>query len=132
MKPVRVLDSSVFIEAQRGSAAARAAVARAVQDGAAVLPSIAVLEFRAGPRVSKRWRAWFEALESALGVVSLDRGAARAGARVARQMARQGRRLGAADGAVVGCGAVRGATVVVTADADFDGLPPPFSVERVR
>ncbi len=131
MKPRRVLDSSVLIAAQRGNAVARDAIARAAGDPFTVLPSIATLEFRAGPRVSKRWRAWFEALEAALGVASLDRGAARAGARVARRMARQGRKLGAADAAVVGCGAMRGATVVVTADADFDGLPPPFSVERV-
>jgi predicted nucleic acid-binding protein len=131
VKPGRVLDSSVLIAAHRGSESARRAVAQAVRDGHVVLPSIACLEFRAAPRVSKRWRAWFAGLEAACGVTSLDAGAARVGARVARQMARQGRKLGAADAAVVGCGAVRGATVVVTADADFDALPPPFSVERV-
>ncbi len=132
MKPGRVLDSSVFIEAQRGSKTALRAIAEAVSAGPVVLPSIASLEFRAAPRIPKRWRRWFEAQEARLGVASLDAGAARAGARVARHMARQGRRLASADAAVVGCGLARGATVIVTADDDFTDLPAPFRVERVR
>jgi hypothetical protein len=92
---------------------------------------MAALEARAGRQVPKRGRRWLEDLEQRLGVTSLDLGAAVAGAKVAREVARRGRSLASSDAAVVGCGLVRGATIVVTADDDFDGLPAPFKVEKV-
>ena len=131
MKPRKVLDSSVIIAAQRGSEEADRAIAAALRDRGTVLPAIVSLEVRAAPRSSKRWRAWVQSLEATLGVTPLDARAAQLGARAARWAARAGRQLGSADAAVVGCGAARNATVIVTADPDFDALPPPFSVERV-
>jgi predicted nucleic acid-binding protein len=127
-----VLDSSALIAAQRGSAAARAAVDRALDEPArVVLPTIALLEFRAAPRVPKRWHGWLDELVAAFQVVPLNDEAALRGARIVREMGRRGRNLSSSDAAVLGCGLVRGATVVVTADRDFDGLPEPFTVERV-
>ncbi len=132
MRPARVFDASVFIAAQRGSRSALDAVGSALRatPGSVVVPTIAVLEYRSAPRVPARWRAWFEGVVSTLGTVSLDVRAARLGARAARHAARAGRRLSPADAAVVGCGAVYGASVIVTADGDFDGIPG-FTVERV-
>ncbi len=138
---MKVLDASVIIAAQRGNQDARDVLARLQQEPEAViLPTIALLEVRAGSRVARKWQVHLADLQSAFEVVPLDEDAARLGGRVARQLARQGKKLHSADAAVVGCGALRGATVIVTADRDFDHLhnmivgtthKVKFTVERV-
>jgi predicted nucleic acid-binding protein len=138
---VKVLDASVIIAAQRGNQQAREVLAELQQQPESViLPTIALLEVRAGSRVARKWHSQLADLQTAFEVVPLDEEAARLGGRIARQLARQGKKLQSADAALVGCGALRGATVVVTADRDFDQLdklvigttdPVTFTVERV-
>lgn len=129
---MKVLDASALIAAQRGSESAREKVSELLrQSRDVVLPTIALLEFRSGSRVAPKWRRWLESLQTAFQVAPLDEAAARLGGRYARQLARRGYSLRPADAAVIGCGAARGAFVIVTADGDFDRLPAPFTVERV-
>ncbi|MGB8931668.1 MAG: PIN domain-containing protein [Anaeromyxobacteraceae bacterium] len=136
---MKVIDASALMAAERGSVTARAAIDKVLANPRdAVLPTIALLEFRSGTKVKGEWRAWLEQLQTAVRVVPLDEDAARIGGRLARHMARRGFKLHSADAAVLGCGASRGATVVLTADGDFDGITrafgadgAPFTVERV-
>lgn len=138
---MKVVDASVIIAAQRGSRQARKVLAELrASPETVILPTIALLEVRAGSRVARKWHAHLAELQETFEVVPLDEEAARLGGRIARQLARQGKTLHSADAALVGCGVLHGASVVVTADRDFDPLrgmafgmndPVTVTVERV-
>lgn len=138
---MKVVEASVILAAQRGSLQAREVLAELMSSPETViLPTIALLEVRAGSKVAKKWHAHLAEIQGTFEVVPLDEEAARLGGRIARQLARQGKTLHSADAALVGCGVLHGASVVVTADGDFDILrgmpygktdPVTLSVQRV-
>lgn len=118
-----VIDTSLFIDAQRGREPARQRLDELLQHPEDLAVSaMTILEIRAVPRISARWSRFYAALFAALEVLDLDSDAAEQGARLARDMARRGFRLHNSDAAVAGCAASAGAALIVAADGDFTEL----------
>ncbi len=118
-----VVDTSLLVDAQRGRQAARQRLdelLRRPEDLA--VSAMTVLEVYAAPRLSAAWARFYASVFAAVEILELDGPSAEQGARLARDMARRGHRLHNADAAIAGCAAQAGASVVVTADADFTEL----------
>lgn len=118
-----VIDTSIFVDAQRGREPARQRLddlLRTPEDLA--VSAMTILEVYATPRLSARWARFYASVFAAVEIVDLDPGAAEEGARLAREMARRGFRLHNADAAIAGCAARAGAAAIVTSDADFTEL----------
>ncbi len=118
-----VIDTSLFIDAQRGREPARARLAQLLRASENVaISAMTILEIRAVPRMSAAWSTFFAKVFAALEIIELDREAAEDGARLSRDMARRGFKLHNADAAVAGCAVRAGAAAIVTSDADFTEL----------
>ena len=118
-----VIDTSLFVDAQRGREPARQRLddlLRNPEDLA--ISAMTILEIYAAPRMSAGWSRFYAEVFATVEVLDLDSGAAEDGARLARDMARRGFKLHNADAAVAGCAARAGAAVIVAADADFTEL----------
>ncbi len=118
-----VIDTSLFIDAQRGREPARQRLdelLRHPEDLA--ISAMTILEIRAAPRMSAKWSRFYAGVFAAVEVLDLDSDAAEQGARLARDMARRGFRLHNSDAAVAGCAASAGAALIVAADGDFTEL----------
>ncbi len=118
-----VIDTSLFVDAQRGREPARQRLdelLRAPEELA--ISAMTILEIFAAPRMSAEWSRFYAEVFGAVEVLDLDTEAAEEGARLARDMARRGFKLHNADAAVAGCAARAGASVIVAADGDFTEL----------
>ncbi len=118
-----VIDTSLFVDAQRGREPARQRLddlLRNPEDLA--ISAMTILEVFAAPRMSAAWSRFYARIFDAVEVLDVDSGAAEEGARLARDMARRGFKLHNADAAVVGCAARAGAALIVASDADFTEL----------
>jgi predicted nucleic acid-binding protein len=120
---VIVIDTSLFVDAQRGRQAARQRLddlLRRPEDLA--VSAMTVLEIFAVPGLPPRWSRFYERVFAAVEILDLDAPSAEAGARLSRDMARRGLRLHNSDAAIAGSAARAGAALLVTSDADFTEL----------
>jgi predicted nucleic acid-binding protein len=120
---VTVIDTSLFIDAQRGREPAK----QKLDDLLArpedlAISAMTILEVHAAPRMSAAWARFYAKVFEDLEVLDLDAEAAEDGARLARDMARRGFKLHNADAAIAGCAARAGASAIVTTDGDFTEL----------
>jgi predicted nucleic acid-binding protein len=117
---VKVIDTSLLVDAQRGRQPARQRLDELlVTPHGLAISAMTILEIHAAPRMSAAWSRFYGALFGALEVLPLDLEAAREGARLARDMARRGFRLHNSDAAIAGCAVRAGAAAIVTTDRDF-------------
>ena len=118
-----LIDTSLFVEAQRGRESARQRLDELMRSPDEVAVSaMTILEVYAAPRMTAEWARFYARVFDVVEVVDLDADAAQEGARLARDMARRGFKLHNADAAIAGCAARAGAEVIVAADADFTEL----------
>ena len=117
-----VVDTSLFVEAQRGRHAARERLVELLRSEDVAVSAMTVLELLAVPRLSARWARFYAGVFAAVEILDLDARSAEAGARLAGDMARRGLRLHNSDAAIAGCAARNGAALLVTSDADFTEL----------
>ncbi len=118
-----VIDTSLFVDAQRGREPARQRLdelLRAPEDVA--ISAMTILEVYSAPRMAPAWARFYARVFAAVEILDLDDAAAEEGARLARDLARRGLRLHNADAAVAGCAFRAGAASIVAADADFTEL----------
>ena len=118
-----VIDTSLFIDAQRGREPAKQKLDDLLtcpEDVA--ISAMTILEVFAAPRMSSAWARFYAKLFQELEVLDLDPEAAEDGARLARDMARRGFKLHNADAAIAGCAARAGASAIITTDGDFTEL----------
>jgi len=120
---VTVIDTSLFIAAQRGRASAKQKLDELLERPEDLaISAMTILEVYAAPRMSAAWTRFYAEIFENLEVLDLDPEAAGDGARLARDMARRGFKLQNADAAIAGCAARAGASVIVTTDGDFTEL----------
>ncbi len=117
-----VVDTSLFVDAQRGRQAARLRLVELLRSEHVGVSAMTVLEIFAAPRLSARWARFYAGVFAAVEILDLDAPAAEAGARLAADMARRGLRLHNSDAAIAGCAVRNGAAALVTSDADFTEL----------
>ena len=118
-----VLDTSLFIDAQRGREPARQRLDELLANPEDLaISAMTILEVYAAPRMSPQWSRFYATVFAALEILDLDADAAEEGARLARDMARRGFKLHNADAAIAGAAARAGATVIVASDGDFTEL----------
>ncbi len=118
-----VIDTSLFIDAQRGREPARQRLDELLRNPEDLaISAMTVLEVFAAPRMSAEWSRFYIKVFGAVEILDLDSEAAQEGARLARDMARRGFKLHNSDAAVAGCAARAGASVIVAADGDFTEL----------
>lgn len=118
-----VIDTSLFIDAQRGRQPARQRLDELLRNPEDLaISAMTILEIRAAQRMSARWSRFYDRVFAAVEILDLDADAAEQGARLARDMARRGFKLHNSDAAVAGCAARAGASVIVAADGDFTEL----------
>jgi predicted nucleic acid-binding protein len=118
-----VVDTSLFVDAQRGREPAKQRLDELLRNPEDVaISAMTILEVYSAPRMSAAWSRFYARVFAALEVIELDAAAAEQGARLARDMARRGFRLHNADAAVAGCAVRAGAGSLVAADADFTEL----------
>jgi len=117
---VTVVDTSLFIAAQRGRDPAKQKLDELLERPEDLAVSaMTILEVYAAPRMSAAWLRFYARIFEDLEVLDLDLEAAEDGARLARDMARRGFQLHKADAAIAGCAARVGASAIVTTDSDF-------------
>ncbi len=118
-----VVDTSLFVDAQRGRHAASQRLDELLARTEDVAVSaMTVLEIFAAPRLSARWARFYASVFDAIEVLDVDARSAQLGARFARDLARRGVSLRSADAAIAGCAARNGASLLVTSDAAFTEL----------
>jgi predicted nucleic acid-binding protein len=129
---VTVIDTSLFVAAQRGGEAAKQKLDELLdRPEDLAISAMTILEIYAVPRMSPAWARFYAEVFEDLEVLELDAEAAEDGARLARDMARRGFKLHNADAAIAGCAASAGASTIVTTDGDFTELRG-IRVECVR
>jgi predicted nucleic acid-binding protein len=117
---VTVIDTSLFIAAQRGRESAKLKLDELLERPEDLaISAMTILEVYAAPRMAAAWTRFYAEIFEDLEVLDLDPEAAEDGARLAREMARRGFKLHNADAAIAGCAARAGASVIVTTDGDF-------------
>ena len=128
-----VVDTSVFVEAERKRAQVKARLRELLAGELAELAisTVTVLELTRSPRLPRRWRDFYRELFDAVEVLPVDRRAAALGAAIAREREREGHTMQNADALVAGCAAAAGAERLVTTDEDFAGIRA-FEVELIR
>jgi predicted nucleic acid-binding protein len=120
---VTVIDTSLFIAAQRGRDSAKQKLDELLERPEDLaISAMTILEVYAAPRMSPAWARFYAEVFEDLEVLDLDAEAAEDGARLARDMARRGFKLHNADAAIAGCAARAGASAIVTTDGDFTEL----------
>jgi predicted nucleic acid-binding protein len=120
---VTVIDTSLFIDAQRGREPAKQKLDELLASPEDLaISAMTILEVYAAPRMSAAWARFYAKVFEDLEVLDLDAEAAEDGARLARDMARRGFKLHNADAAIAGCAARAGASAIVTTDGDFTEL----------
>jgi len=120
---VTVIDTSLFIDAQRGREPARQRLDELLTNPEDLaICAMTILELYAAPRMRAEWSRFYANVFAAVEILDLDADAAEEGARLARDMARRGSKLHNADAAIAGCAARAGAAVIVSSDADFTEL----------
>jgi predicted nucleic acid-binding protein len=120
---VTVIDTSLFIDAQRGREPAKQKLDELLaRPEELAISAMTILEVYAAPRMSAAWARFYAKVFEELEVVELDAESAEDGARLARDMARRGFKLHNADAAIAGCAARAGASAIVTTDGDFTEL----------
>jgi predicted nucleic acid-binding protein len=120
---VTVIDTSLFIDAQRGREPAKQKLDELLgRPEELAVSAMTILEIHAAPRMSAAWARFYARIFQDLEVLDLDAEAAEDGARLARDMARRGFKLHNADAAIAGCAARAGASAIVTTDGDFTEL----------
>ncbi len=120
---MRVIDTSLFVDAQRGREAARQRLDDLLRNPEDVaISAMTILEIYAAPRMSREWSRFYGRVFATVEVLDLDAQAAGVGAALARDMARRGLKLHNADAAIAGCAVGAGAEAIVAADADFAEL----------
>lgn len=118
-----VIDTSLFIDAQRGREPAKQKLDELLaRPEDLAISAMTILEVYAAPRMSAAWARFYAKVFEDLEVLDLDPEAAEDGARLARDMARRGFTLHNADAAIAGCAARAGASAIVTTDGDFTEL----------
>ena len=118
-----VIDTSLFIDAQRGREPAKQKLDELLaRPEELAISAMTILEVYAAPRMSAAWARFYAKVFEELEVVELDAESAEDGARLARDMARRGFKLHNADAAIAGCAARAGASAIVTTDGDFTEL----------
>jgi predicted nucleic acid-binding protein len=118
-----VVDTSLFVDVQRGREAARHRLDKLLSNPEELaISAMTILEVYAAPRMSAKWSRFYARIFDAVEILDLDSEAAETGARLARDMARRGFTFHNADAAIAGCAARAGAAMIVTADRDFTEL----------
>jgi predicted nucleic acid-binding protein len=120
---VTVIDTSLFVDAERGREPARQRLDDLLRNPEELAVSaMTILELYAAPRMSARWARFYATVFAAVEILDVDAAVAEEGARLALDMARRGFRLRNTDAAIAG-GAVRaGAAAIIASDADFTEL----------
>jgi len=120
---VTVIDTSLFVDAQRGREPAKQRLDELLaRPEDLAISAMTILEVYAAPRMSAAWARFYAKVFEDLEVLDLDAEAAEDGAQLARDMARRGFKLHNADNAIAGCAARAGASALVTTDGDFTEL----------
>jgi predicted nucleic acid-binding protein len=120
---VTVIDTSVFVEAQRGREHAKQRLLELLAHPEDVAVSaMTVLEVHAAPRMTPSWVRYYRQLFRSIEVIDLGADAAEEGARLARDAAARGYKLHNGDAAIAGCATHAGAARIITADRDFAEL----------
>jgi predicted nucleic acid-binding protein len=120
---VTVIDTSIFVNAQRGRELAKQKLDELLaRPEDLAVSAMTILEILAAPRMSPAWKRFYARIFEDVEILDLDAEAAEDGARLAREMARRGFMLHNADAAIAGCAARAGASAIVTMDGDFAEL----------
>ena len=117
-----LVDTSLFVDAQRGRQAARQRLTELLLSEEVAVSAMTVLEVLSAPHLPAAWSRFYAKVFNAVEVLELDRPSAEAGAGLARDMARRGLKLHGSDAAIAGCAVRAGAALLVTSAADFTEL----------
>jgi predicted nucleic acid-binding protein len=123
-----LIDTSVWIEAERKRPQALYRLAELMESGEAAVSAVTVHELLRSPKLPTRWRAFYLELFALLPVLDLTSEAAQAGATIWAGRARDDP-ADTADALIAGTATAVGLTAI-TCDAGFLGLMPTAELLR--
>jgi predicted nucleic acid-binding protein len=124
---VRVVDTSLFVEAERRNVQALERIAELLDADALAVAAITVLELLRSPTLPEPWRRFYGALFSVVPVLPVTCASAE---RAAVAAASLGRDVKAPDALIAGV-ALEHELPITAADTDFVGLAPDVELLRV-
>jgi predicted nucleic acid-binding protein len=126
---VKLADTSLFIDHERGMALAAEKIAELLEAGELAVCAVTQYELTCSPGLASPWREFYADLFAAVPVLPVTSASAALGAEAAARVARGGGAVKPPDALIAGVALEHGLTVV-TADSDFLALGP--AVELVR